>query len=213
MSGLLFLEPSDFHYEESDKKTGSIMCTHIKDISLVLYYGKNCPNCQILLPIFKRIPGKISGVFIGICLVNNDLANMARTTVMPFTHVPMMVVYLDGRPYTRYEAEYSEKGILSFLQYVIQNLQQKVHFYKQMKQTQYQGQGQQQLQQQQQPQQRQVQQQSNTTKTCKYCHRIKKQQYCSCVIPSYSLGVPCDMIEDDVTYLEFNEAYQIKNKI
>ena len=64
MSGLLFLAIEDFVLSKGTK--GNILCTSIPGFSLILYYSTQCPHCQTLIPIFKKLPGSINGCQFGI---------------------------------------------------------------------------------------------------------------------------------------------------
>ena len=66
MSGLLFLAKEDFKQTAGNK--GTLMCTEIGGFSLILFYSTACGYCQTMIPIFKHLPGSISGCQFGMIM-------------------------------------------------------------------------------------------------------------------------------------------------
>jgi len=172
---LLFLSAEDFHLEKSKLNDSILMCNGFKGLSLVLFYGKECPHCQKLIPIFKKLAGRVNGLFVAMSLVNIDIVKLSRNSATIIEYVPLIILYLNGVPYMKYDSEASEDAILSFIMDINKRLQIKEKMYKYPQQN----------------QQLQILQQ-NTNKRHK-----------NSVIPVYSLGVPIK--EDDISYFEFNE--------
>lgn len=116
MAGLLFLVTSDYHIEESVvTKGGLLLCNNIRGLSFVLFYSPGCEHCSKLIPIFKRFPGQISGIQFGITLVNSDVVRASQRTVAPIEYVPLMILYVNGRPYMRYNQGYTEDELKNFV--------------------------------------------------------------------------------------------------
>ena len=70
MSGLLFLAFEDFKQIEGNR--GNIMCTEIPGFSLILFYSTQCNFCQNMIPIFRKLPGSISGCQFGMINVTKN---------------------------------------------------------------------------------------------------------------------------------------------
>ena len=121
MSGLLFLSSDDFRVITGVK--GNIMCTNIRGISLILFYSSNCKYCKSLIPLFKGMPGKISGCQFGMINVdqNKNCVIMSRDTIAPIEFVPYILLFIDGKPYMRYEGPYDQKEIVGFIIEVSKN--------------------------------------------------------------------------------------------
>ena len=177
-NALLFLKAEDFHIIKNEKNQ-LLLCNNIKDLSLVLFYGKNCKHCQILLPIFKRLPGKIAGLFIGISMVSADLVKLSKESHTEIEYVPLMILYLNGVPVCKYESEYTEESIINFIMTVSKQLQKRDTFIKTNKGS--------------------MQQNLNIREQPMNGSRRHKNN----VIPPYSLGHP--LTEDQISYFEFNE--------
>lgn len=125
---LLFLTHEDFFLGKGAK--GSIMCTDIRGFSLVLFYSTQCEYCQQLIPIFKRLPDIVSGCQFAMINIskNRQLINLARNTIAPLQYVPYVVLYIDGKPYMRYDGPHDENQIRQFILEVANQIQQKPNF-------------------------------------------------------------------------------------
>jgi thiol-disulfide isomerase/thioredoxin len=128
MSGLLFLSSDDFVLSKGTK--GNILCTSIPGFSLILFYSTQCPHCQNLLPIFKRLPGSINGCQFGIINVstNKTCIRLSKDTISPITYVPYIILYINGRPFLRYSGPPVESEIRRFVFEVAQKVQSKQKF-------------------------------------------------------------------------------------
>lgn len=165
MSGLLFLNSEDFTISKGTK--GNILCTAIPGFSLVLFYSNQCPHCAKLLPTFKRLPGTIGGCQFGMLNVSSNkmCVKMSKNTIVPIQYVPLIILYVNGRPFMKYSGEHEENDIKRFILEVAEKINNKQKF----------------------------SEDSNVKENPRG-------------IPDYSIGLPL-YGEDDVTYLEFEEAY------
>lgn len=128
MSGLLFLQACDFSVQTGQK--GDIVCNNIRGISLILMYSIKCQYCQNLIPIFKRLPGSIGGCQFGMINVSTetDIIAMSRNSISPIKYVPLIILYVNGKPFIRYDGPHTEKDIRSFLFEVTSKIQAKEKF-------------------------------------------------------------------------------------
>jgi len=128
MSGLLFLTSSDFAVTKGTK--GPILCHGIKGFSLILFYATQCDYCKLLIPQFKRLPGSINGCQFGLLNVvqNKDIIRLANNTIAPIEYVPSIFLYINGRPYLRYDGPHDENEIKKFVLDVATKFQNKQQF-------------------------------------------------------------------------------------
>ena len=128
MSGLLFLSSDDFVLSKGTK--GTILCTSIPGFSLILFYSTQCPHCQHLIPIFKKLPGTIGGCQFGMVNVstNKNCIRMSKDTIAPITYVPYVVLYVNGRPFMRYGGPAELPEIKRFVIDVAQKIETKQKF-------------------------------------------------------------------------------------
>lgn len=128
MSGLLFLTSDDFKVHEG--KNGKILCHGIPGFSLILFYSTQCHHCQSLIPVFKRLPGTIGGCQFGMINVstNKRCVLASQNTIAPITYVPYIVLYVQGKPFMRYNGPYQESELRRFVMEVANKLQSKQRF-------------------------------------------------------------------------------------
>ena len=128
MSGLLFLGNEDFFVSKGSK--GPILCNSIDGFSLILFYSIKCQHCQILIPIFKNLPGTIGGCQFGMMNVsaNKQCIKMSKETIAPITYVPYLVLYIGGKPFMRYHGPHDINEIRRFIIEVSQKVNNKQKF-------------------------------------------------------------------------------------
>ena len=114
MSGLLFLQKEDFGIQKGVK--GDILCHTIRGISLVLFYSTNCQYCRELIPIFKRLPGQLGGCQFGMINVSveKDIIRMSNMTISAIKYVPLIILYVAGKPFIRYDGPHDENEMRKF---------------------------------------------------------------------------------------------------
>lgn len=129
MSGLLFLQSGDFNPQQT-AKGGTLVCHSIRGLSLILMYATKCEYCRNLIPIFKRLPGTIGGCQFGMVNIENEreLVRMSIESVVPIGYVPLLILFVDGRPFIRYDGAHDENEIRNFLMDVTARLQAKQKF-------------------------------------------------------------------------------------
>lgn len=115
MSSLLFLSTDDFNVEKTEQ--GDVLYHDIRGFSLILYYSTQCQYCQRVIPIFKRLPELVNGCQFGMVNVsmNKMLINLSKTSNTPIRYVPLIILYINGRPYMRYEGKQEENEIRKFI--------------------------------------------------------------------------------------------------
>lgn len=128
MSGLLFLARDDFKQVSGNR--GTLMCTEISGFSLILFYSTQCQHCQNMIPIFKSLPGSISGCQFGMINVskNKDIVKLSKETIAPITYVPYVILYHNGKPYMRYDGPSDFKEIQNFVVEVANSIQSRQSF-------------------------------------------------------------------------------------
>jgi hypothetical protein len=128
MSGLLYLTSEDFFVSKGTK--GNILCHSIKGFSLILFYSTQCVHCQKIIPIFKRLPGSIGGCQFGMVNISKskEVVKMSQDTIAPLTYVPYIILYINNKPWMRYDGPYDENEIKKFIIEVSKRLQSKTQF-------------------------------------------------------------------------------------
>lgn len=142
MSGLLFLQSCDFNVQPSTKG-GEIVCHNIRGISLILMYATKCEFCRRLIPIFRRLPGTVGGCQFGMINIETEkeMVRLSKNSLVPVTYVPLIILYVNGKPFIRYEGAHEEAEIRSFLLDVTSRLQARERFSENKKETTQKGGG------------------------------------------------------------------------
>ena len=200
-TGLLFLDSDDYYRTEGQK--GPILCHKIKGLSLIFYYSTECPHCQSFIPEFKKLPGRIGGCQFGMVNVNKNvkLIKLSQNTIAPIQFVPYIMLYVDGKPFIRYDGEHNLGMIMDFIVDVNKKLQQREQFLNQERQKQMammQQKGMQGIQ--------QGFKQNQNEMEFKEINGIPLRVNNKDKIPAYTIGIPKK--DDELFYLEYNEAYQ-----
>lgn len=174
MSGLLFLTSDDFQITKGTK--GNILATNLKGFSLILFYSTQCEHCQSLIPIFKSLPGTIGGCQFGMINIsqNKQAILLSRETIAPIKVVPYIILYINGKPYMRYQGPHDSNEITRFVVEVAKKIQERPNY-------------------------------TNNNASKKEDYKIKSKSDND--IPAYTIGKPLCGEEDNVCYLEFNNAY------
>lgn len=128
MSGLLFLSDDDFNIQKGTK--GNILCTTIPGYSLILFYSTQCPHCLKLTPIIKKLPGSIGGCQFGMINVslNKNCVRLSKETIAPITYVPYIVLFINGRPFMRYNGAHDINEIKRFILEIAKKMETKQKF-------------------------------------------------------------------------------------
>ncbi len=183
MSGLLFLTQEDF-YNTYDKNKAYVMAHRIPGVSLILFYSTQCVHCKTLIPIFKSLPGSVSGCQFGMVNIanNKNCVHMSKNTISPINYVPYIILYIGGKPLMRYSGPYELSPIQKFVVEVTNKLHVKQEFIR-----------------------------SNKTKgggtTTPSGGSITNHPG---EIPAYTIGKP--LWGSRVCYLEMDDAYVVSNK-
>lgn len=127
-SGLLFLSEEDFFIAKGTK--GNILCHKIPGISLVLFYSTQCIHCQKLIPMFKGLPGTVGGCQFAMINVqtNKNCVIKSNETIAPIKYVPFIVLYVQGKPFMRYDGPYDQNTIKRFIIEVADKIHKKQSF-------------------------------------------------------------------------------------
>jgi thioredoxin-like negative regulator of GroEL len=128
MNALLFLSSDDFSIENGTR--GPVLSHSVKGFSLIFFYSTQCVHCQSFIPIFKRLPGTIGGCQFGMINVskNKDVIRMSRDTIAPITYVPYICLYINGKPFIRYDGPHDEGELRRFVLEVATKVQNKDKF-------------------------------------------------------------------------------------
>lgn len=128
MNSLIFLSEQDFSIQQGKK--GRILCNNLPGVSLVLFFSKQCPHCTDVFPVFAALPHGIPGCQFSVLNISMFpvVAQKAQQTIAPITHVPFIILYVNGRPFVRYNGPKTYEDISNFVNEVLSRIQSKRNF-------------------------------------------------------------------------------------
>jgi hypothetical protein len=128
MNALHFLTINDFNIQDGAK--GPIMCHNMKGLSLILFYSVKCVHCQTLIPIFKTLPATLGICHFGMVNISNNFEciRMSQETIDPIKVVPYILLYVNGKPYIRYNGSHDRNEIINFVVEVSKKIQNRQQF-------------------------------------------------------------------------------------
>jgi thiol-disulfide isomerase/thioredoxin len=128
MSGLAFLTSSDFMKKMNNGRT--MLCHAIKGMSMILFYSTQCTHCQSMIPKYKKLPGAIHGCIFGMINVsqNKDIVSLSENTISPIQYVPLIILYIDGNPFMRYDGPPETQELINFIINIHSKLKNKQTF-------------------------------------------------------------------------------------
>ncbi len=117
---------SDTDFELKAGKKGKVLCTNLKGISVVQFHHPSCVNCKKLFPIFNALSRQINNCLF--CAVNigtySSIVNASRQTISPIEAVPLIILYVNGRPFLKYDGEHDIQSIGNFIVNVVKKLKE-----------------------------------------------------------------------------------------
>ncbi len=129
MSGLLFPGNEDFFLAHG-RANNYMLCTKINGPVLVLFYSTQCIYCKKLIPIFKKLTQL--NLQTNFAMVNigktKDIITMSTKTNKPISYVPLIIYYINNKPYIMYKGSPDFETIKRFVIEVSNDIQSKINF-------------------------------------------------------------------------------------
>lgn len=124
MSSLLFLTSDDFGLAQNQNT--KTLYHEIRGFSLVLFYSTRCPNSRKFLPIFKQLPSIVNGCQFGMINIDNNrrILESSKGTTTHIQYVPLIILYINGYPYMRYDGARTPHDIQAFILKVSNSVQE-----------------------------------------------------------------------------------------
>ena len=127
---LIHLSTSDFEIKQGNK--GPALCIKIPDLTFVLFHADpdRCAHCHELIPEFVKLPYVISGCRFAMVNLNRnaEIVKMSKSTTTPLEYVPYLVLYINGRPFIRYEGDKNLESLAEFIAEFMNRLKNQTNF-------------------------------------------------------------------------------------
>jgi hypothetical protein len=134
---LIYLSTSDFEVKDGNK--GPALCIKYPELTFVLFHAEpeRCAHCHELLPEFRKLPYIISGCKFALVNLNRypDIVKISKSTTTPLEYVPYLVLYINGRPFIRYEGDKNLQSLAEFVSEFMSRLKSQTNFVSTQKST------------------------------------------------------------------------------
>jgi hypothetical protein len=133
MGSLAVLDHTHFTLQRIGEKLS--LCSKLPGISMVLFWTKDCEFCEDHKVIFKELPNRVPNIKFGTCnigisargpdgnIVDKPVHRMSVGTSTPINYVPLVISYINNKPYKIYEGERSMAAVLRFVTQILQDVQ------------------------------------------------------------------------------------------
>ena len=224
---ILHLTNNDFYVDNGKK--GKVMCTTQKDILFAFFHlnDNECSNCTTMIPEFVNVAKRLPQIKYALVNLSKypEIFKKTVDTIAPIKYVPYLIIFVNNRPFLRYDGGKSASEMYEFIKELLENMPKYLPQYQPPQQNppqqsqpqgnpyqqpQYQLQGQQYQQSQQYPQQGQPSQPSQPSQGALVSSTTKFNSE----VPVYPAGgIPYNVVCDKNTglcYLSFEELMKKK---
>ena len=223
---ILYLTNNDFYVDNGKK--GKVMCTTQKDILFAFFHlnDNECSNCTTMIPEFVNVAKRLPQIKYALVNLSKypEIFKKTIDTIAPIKYVPYLIIFVNNRPFLRYDGGKSSSEMYDFIKELLENMPKYLPQYQPpntqqgnpYQQPQYQLQGQQYQQSQQYPQQgqQQGQQQGKQQSQPSQEALVSSTSKFNSDVPVYPAGgIPYNVVCDKNTglcYLSFEELMKKK---
>jgi thiol-disulfide isomerase/thioredoxin len=124
---IMHLESKHFYLDDS-AKGGKVLCCTNKGILFVMFHlnASACPNCKTVAPEFDALSKSFNSSLVQFASVNlstfPDIAKKSGSTISPITYVPYFIIYVNGRPFLRWDGDKTARAMHTFLNDVLNKI-------------------------------------------------------------------------------------------
>jgi hypothetical protein len=134
MSGIIELTAESFKKMKGNR--GFVLgLPDMQNITLIMFYSIQCPHCDNAMPELEKLSQFIISnnlpIQIAICdiLKNKKIIQESAETVDPIKFVPYMPIYLNEKPYLRYNGKKTAEEMLNYLIEVLKRVDTRQKFF------------------------------------------------------------------------------------
>lgn len=104
------------------------LCVNDDSVILVVFTSKKWEPYNAFLHQYSTLPSKISGMKFGFCDLAEHLsvAQNSINTSTPIKDVPRFILYLKGKPFAKYQGDWSMNGIVEFIKDITPKIKQRL---------------------------------------------------------------------------------------
>jgi hypothetical protein len=91
---------------------------------LVYFKTQACPNCTKFDPVFKQlsmVENKVSYAVADVYQNNKSIVSKSRATTTPISAVPMLILYINGRPHAKFSGTLNLASLRGFIEKALES--------------------------------------------------------------------------------------------
>ena len=113
---------TDMNFEAPDRQ---VMYCKVPNIVFVLFKSEACHFCTELVPMFNTLAQKDMRLTWAIADIGKyrNIVQMALNSTTPIKGVPMMILYVNGKPHANYKGARNIQGIMKFINEMLNQIQ------------------------------------------------------------------------------------------
>ena len=139
---ILHLTNNDFYVDNGKK--GKVMCTTQKDILFAFFHlnDNECSNCTTMIPEFVTVAKRLPQIKYALVNLSKypDIFKKTVDTIAPIKYVPYLIIFVNNRPFLRYDGGKSSSEMYEFIKELLENMPKYLpHYQPSQQQSQPQG--------------------------------------------------------------------------
>lgn len=116
------LSTNSFIIQQSAK--GPAYCSRIHGMSITFFYSTKCPHCKRFMPVFQSLAQHVRGLQFTVLDIgrNKGVLQHSKATITPITHVPFIVIYINGVPFEIYNGPNTFEHLYRYLTQLVNHV-------------------------------------------------------------------------------------------
>jgi hypothetical protein len=123
------------HFETNKSGDVTHLCTKLSGISMVLFWTKDCEFCYEHKEIIKSLPSRVPNITFAMCnigisaktpsgkIIDKPVHRLSLGTSTVIDYVPLVIVYINGKPYKIYDGERTITHVMNFITKLLSDIQ------------------------------------------------------------------------------------------
>ena len=121
---ILHLTNNDFYVDNGKK--GKVMCTTQKDILFAFFHlnDNECSNCTTMIPEFVNVAKRLPQIKYALVNLSKypEIFKKTVDTIAPIKYVPYLIIFVNNRPFLRYDGGKSSSEMYEFIKELLENM-------------------------------------------------------------------------------------------
>ena len=103
--------------DQNFSSDGKVLALKSTGFHVVMFMTSSCPACHNFKPLFAKVAKSDNKLHFSLCDVGKyrSVVNMSRTTTTPISSVPLVLFYVNGRPFGKYKGPPNSQHLMNFI--------------------------------------------------------------------------------------------------